>query len=756
MAVPGGTVRVRRPRRWLPRATLCAVIGACVLAGAVSAAEARDAAAPGPTAPARLTLRGPSAEPGPAPRAIEPPSGVTRIADLGFGDAKAAGQRAVQDFFFPGAGDYAVGEASALTLELSHSNLLVAERSTVSIAFNGRSLRALRLDASNVEPARYTLAIPRELVRKDFNQLRLEYAMTLGQVCEDPAHPALFATLLGQSQLRIDGVGSAARLAQEPPNLAAYPYPFFRSGYPRAAVVALVVPDAPNAAELTAAYRLASDLASRVEFEAGALELHTAGSLARQTLAERQLIVIGSPERQPLATELLAASGLGSAGERLQRDGGPLAADDGALVLGVSPWNAALRALLVTGASDAALSRAVDALTTPEPAALLAGTTAVLTEPIPPAAADRGPARAFTFRQLGQPDRTVQGTLPDTTTITFVAPPLAADAYAELELVVTTPETIGAHSNLGVDLNGMLVQTLALQRDGVRAAHRVRLPAAQLLPGPNSLRLRTTLYPDLANDDACAFDATERVWAVLHDDSALALPADRDVRPGGGSLATLPFPFAGSGGLRDTTLVVDPSRPASLRAGLDAAVALGRASSGPSALDTLPLDEATPERLGKRHLVLAGIDAGSALGRAVERALPVVLRPDGTRELVEGDQRLAEVLSATRIGVAQVGPVPWAPGFALLSISGSDDEALAWASGGLARRLEGTVAVFRGADAVTGFTIERLSGGDQAVEERFTRRESLLRQLAAFALVAAGAVTLLVLWTQRTRLPLRG
>ncbi|MSQ36545.1 MAG: hypothetical protein EXR63_05345 [Dehalococcoidia bacterium] len=738
-----------RLRTRLARTAHSAVVGGCVLTGAVSAAEARDAAAPGdPSELAQLTLRGPSIEPGPTPRALEPPSGVTRIADLGFGDAKAAGQRAVQDFFFPGSGDYAVGEASALTLELAHSNLLVPARSTVSITFNGRSLRALRLDASNVEPARYMLAIPRELVRKDFNQLRLEYAITLGQVCEDPAHPALFATLLGQSQLRIDGVGSAARLAQEPPNLAAYPYPFFRTGYPRAAVVALVVPDAPNAVELTAAYRLAADLASRVEFPAGALELHTTGSLTRQTLAERQLIVIGTAARQPLAAELLAAGGA--------REAGALAADDAVLALVASPWNAALRALLVSGASDAALGCAVDALTTPEPAALLAGATAVLTEPIPPAAANREPARAFTFRQLGQPDRTVQGTLPDTTTLTFVAPALAADAYAELELVVTTPETIDAHSNVGVDLNGMLVQTLALQRDGVRARHRVRLPAAQLLPGPNSLRLRTTLYPDLAGDDDCAFDATERVWAVLHDDSALALPADRDVRPGGGSLATLPFPFAGSGGLRDTTLVVDPAQAASLRAGLDVAVALGRASSGPSALDTLPLGEATPERLGKRHLLLAGIDPASALARAVERALPVVLHGDGTRELVQSDQRLAEVLSATRIGVAQVDPVPWAPGFALLSVSGSDDEALAWASGGLARRLEGTVAVFRGADAVTGFTIERLSSSDQTVEDRFTRRESLLRQLAAFALVAAGAVTLLVLWTQRARLPLRG
>jgi len=63
--------------------------------------------------------------------------------------------------------------------------------------------------------------------------------------------------------------------------------------------------------------------------------------------------------------------------------------------------------------------------------------------------------------------------------------------------------------------------------------------------------------------------------------------------------------------------------------------------------------------------------------------------------------------------------------------------------------------VFRTADAVSTFTLERLAAL-AAVEDRFTPRESLVRQLAAFALVAAGAVAVLVLWMQRGRLPLRG
>ncbi|MBM4416113.1 MAG: hypothetical protein FJ035_07700, partial [Chloroflexi bacterium] len=188
--------------------------------------------------------------------------------------------------------------------------------------------------------------------------------------------------------------------------------------------------------------------------------------------------------------ELLAAAGA-------SRSAAP-EADDATLALVASPWNPALRALLVSGAGDAALACAVDALTLPEPAALLTGAAAVLTEPVS-ATAEEGPARAFTFRRLGQAERTVEGTLAGTTTVTFVATAAAEHAHGEPELLVSTPTTLEPHSNLGVELNGTLVQTLALERGGVRAPYRVQLPATLLQPGPNSLRVRTTLYPERAS-----------------------------------------------------------------------------------------------------------------------------------------------------------------------------------------------------------------------------------------------------------------
>lgn len=108
-----------------------------------------------------------------------------------------------QEYFFPGPGDFTLGEKSLLTVEFSHSNLLVPDRSTVTVIMNDRALRSIYLDQANVGGLNYTIPIPKELIRKDFNKLRLEYAMTLGLECEDPTNPALFSVVFATTQMQL-------------------------------------------------------------------------------------------------------------------------------------------------------------------------------------------------------------------------------------------------------------------------------------------------------------------------------------------------------------------------------------------------------------------------------------------------------------------------------------------------------------------------------------------------------------------------
>ena len=309
------------------------------------------------------------------PIAGAPALGVTALADLGFGPTRATGTRVAQEFFFPGTGDLLLADPGAmLTIELTHSNLLDPQRSAVSVLVNDRPLRALALTAESVDGVRIPVAVPRELLLPDFNKVTLEFAMALGVVCEDQTHPALFAAVLPASSLELRFADQPGRFALAAASLAEYPYPFARAGYPAVAPITVVLPAAPSAAELTAGYRIALDLASRVLFEVERLEIVRASELTTAELRARQLILVGAPGRHRLLAEALAASalaevGVGQEARALVEGGRRLGEEEGLLALAASPWSPALRALLVTGAGDAAVRRAVDALTRAEPTA---------------------------------------------------------------------------------------------------------------------------------------------------------------------------------------------------------------------------------------------------------------------------------------------------------------------------------------------------------------------------------------------------
>jgi hypothetical protein len=706
-----------------------------------------------------------------------PALGVTALADLGFGPTRARGTRVAQEFFFPGSGDLLLADPGAtLTIELAHSNLLDPARSAVSVLVNDRPLRALPLTSASVDGLRLPVEVPRDLLLPDFNKVTLEFAMALGVNCEDPTHPGLFATVLPASSLELRFADEPARFALAESSLAEYPYPFARAGYPAVAPITVVLPTDPSAAELTAGYRVAIDLASRVFFEVERLEIVHASELATIELATRQLILVGTPDRHRLvadvlASGVLAAAALDGSGVALNEgalvEGGRrLGEEEGLLALGASPWNPALRALLLTGAGDAAVRNAVDALTRAEPTALLAGPVAAVGASagaaLPGAGASESgrEADAFRFGDVGVGDLTVRGEQVQTIDLSLRAPSAAGEAGA-LDLVLSWPETVdGRRSNVIVSLNGQLVETLELR--GSERQHtpmRIALPAELLRPGPNALRLETRLYAvdERDADPVCDSRADERLWLTVHSDSAVSFPGDGDAGARALDLAALPYPFAGRAGLRETALVVDPASPASLRAGLLTAIALGRlgeAKGRATDIEVLPQAEATPERLGTRHVVAAGLAPGGPLDGALADALPLLLAPDGTRRLLAGAETLAELLTPSRLGAVQVAPAPWAPERRLLVLQGTDDVALGWAARALLdRRLAGTVALLSGPKAIETLVLARdVAPPPAPVAEQFTESESRARQLVALALIAAGAGALLVAWAFRDRI----
>lgn len=683
------------------------------------------------------------------------PKNLTTLEDLGLGDTAAQGARITKEFFFSGAGDYELGDNNKVLVDITHSNLLDPQRSVMNIVLNNRPLQSVRLDEKNVGFGHYEINIPKNLVAKDFNRLTFEFGMTTGLLCEDPFSPALFTNILRTTAFQIDFASNPPVPRIGPSNLAEYPYPFFRPGYPVVAPVVIAIPDQPNEVELTGAYRMAADLATRVLFDLELLRVRPVSSISADELQNQQLILIGTPGRNPLVARALSTTPFRLVGSQMFRDQQPLDPAFGILALTPSPFNGNLRALLATGAGDQAVKRSIDALTSAEPSALLAGPTGVLTEPIVPPAS-RSFQSIFTFKEAGAAEQTLVGGGTQTSRLVFSSPAPAPGAHGKLDLVISHPDIIDRRrSNIVVELNGQAIQTIKINKEQTRrVSYQVNLFSDVLRVGPNTLALRTTLYdPEPLVLEACESTASERFFITVHDDSAISLPQAAGASSGS-DLASLPFPFAGLLGLRETTFIVNERDNNALRAGMMATIALGRRFGAQNEFTVVPASTATPESIGDRHVVAINVPRETTIGQRIEKVLPLILRPDGTRALVEEKGTLAEILDSSRVGALQLAQVPWASNRRLLAVTGTDNIALGWAADALPKGgLKGNVALFQSAKQVNTFSLKRLADVDEnSLKGRFTDAEARQATLLAVSLIVLGAIALMVLWSIRTRL----
>ncbi|RJQ12749.1 MAG: hypothetical protein C4558_01170 [Dehalococcoidia bacterium] len=719
---------------WWQTVTTVTILALCALLGTRSVAHAQEP---------------PTFAPKTAPKSL------TTLEDLGLGDTAAQGARISKEFFFSGAGDYELGNNSKIFVDISHSNLLDAQRSVMNVVLNNRPLQSIRLDQTNVTFGHYEINIPKDLVSKEFNRLTFEFGMTTGLLCEDPFSPALFTNILRTTALQIDFASNPPIPRIAAPNLAEYPYPFFRPGYPVVAPVMIAIPDNPNEVELTGAYRMAADLATRVLFDLELLSVRPVSSISQDELRNQQIILIGTPPRNPLIARALTSTPFRMQGNQMLRDQQAFDPAFGVLALTASPFNGNLRALLATGASDEAVKRSVDALTSAEPAALLAGPTGILTEPVA-ASATRSFQSIFTFKEAGASEQTLVGGGTQTITLVFSSPAPAPGANGKLDLIVSHPDIIDRRrSNVVVELNGQAIQTIRVSKEQTRrVSYQVDLFSDVLRVGPNTLTLRATLYdPEPLVLEACESTASERFFITVHDDSAISLPQAAGTSSGS-DLASLPFPFAGLLGLRDTTFVVHEQDNDALRAGMLAAIALGRRFGAQNDFTVVPATTATPQSIGDRHIVAINVPRETVVGQQFEKVLPLILRPDGTRALVEEKGTLAEILDSSRVGALQLAQVPWASSRRLLAVTGTDNIALGWAADALPKGgLTGNVALFQSAKQVNTFSLKRLADVDEnSLKGRFTNAEARQATLLAVVLIALGSIALMVLWSFRNRL----
>ncbi len=493
------------------------------------------------------------------PRPTAAQGTVLRFAELGYGDRTAFGIDAVLDYYFPIPTGLRPLSDGRLTLRFTHSPLLRADRSTLSVVLNGRALSSVRLTPDNADGGELSVALP--IAGFDgpglFIQVRLHMRLT-DDACEEVQNPALWTVVHGDSTLQIDlqpvESGTLADLAAlfAPLPLSA---PTVRS--PPTIVLSPLNEAATRAA------------AGQVAFAIGRW-----AALARQ---DPVLTVADTvPDRSPaivVALASLPASDWGSVrwnGRAYEVDGQEVPTEHGLLALApTSPPR-----LLVAGATPTALQQAALALIRPLPAE----SVVAVTQLPPQAEAEAWRNGAASFAQLGVEQRKVTGAGEHQIDLAFERPAhWDLRVGGTLDLHITAAAGLTAQTSwVTAIVNGI---TLGSQRLRIETnspeSYRFALPADLLnsdLEGTpiRWLNLQIRLYLDLPNI-GCEEVDTSAAWAVIEPTSAWRLPNDPAAA---NDLGRFPATLLAD---KEARLVL-PDQPTlgDVHAGLELAAAVGR------------------------------------------------------------------------------------------------------------------------------------------------------------------------------------
>jgi hypothetical protein len=197
-----------------------------------------------------------------------------------------------------------------------------------------------------------------------------------------------------------------------PTDLGLYPYPFTERSLLNIPV-AIVLPDQPTSAELSAAATVAAGLG---QMSNGSINLTTvlAGEITPDIRTNHHLIVVGKPDGNSLLDQLDLP---------LPVTTGPAVKPGyGVLQEVVSPWNQFRLALVVSGLDDEGVLQAGNALNRQAHFLGMRGPVAIAIDLVPLSQLEIPNFSEMTLASLNYEDEIVYGALPKTTRFEFTLP----------------------------------------------------------------------------------------------------------------------------------------------------------------------------------------------------------------------------------------------------------------------------------------------------------------------------------------------
>lgn len=475
-------------------------------------------------------------------------------------------------------------------------------------------------------------------------------------------------------------------------DLTRLPFPIFqRSFLPEGAII--VVPNAPSAAELQAALAVAAGFGRMTEGELP-LTLATEDQLTRDERQSRHLILVGKPDTLTLPGEIAFPENASTAGF-----GQSIAqADDGVIQMAASPWNAAKAVLWVSGADDAGVIKAGQAVSSGLIRVAGRPDFAVVQQVNPGVLANSRGTVDRTLAELGYNLTSLEGEGHSSADFVFQIPAGQAPAdgiYFDLFFSHSTLIDY-QRSGVGINVNGEPVGSVRLSDETANFhSTRIAIPRTAVHTGANYLSVEGWFEPV----SKCFQFNNEGVWLAVRPESNLHLPqtALTDVPANTFTLSEFPVPFSRDFTLSDTAFVLPANDPAAWQTAAQLAFTLGQEAGARVANFTVSLDDLAAVETTYHTLIVGqpgGLTAISELGQA----LPAPYEPD-TNEISQVNLPFVyRVPEGESMGVLQLLSAPANPRQTIVAVLGNSAEGVQLAANALINKdqrekLLGDVAV---------------------------------------------------------------
>ncbi|MFT5434586.1 MAG: hypothetical protein ACI9OJ_005300, partial [Myxococcota bacterium] len=492
------------------------------------------------------------------------------------------------DYWIPIPEQWDLKENTRLEIHYSHSPVLISRLSSITGAINDNAVGSALLKLKDAARGVAVWNVPAEYLKPgETNKITLTAKMRSDlELCEDVHSPALWLTVHGDSKLGL-------RYREKPvtPDLSRFPGSYLRPDLFWADDAAegthatLLVPKNPSPEILNAVAVIGARMGVSTRFPRGAirvLQVEKNDAALHEAIRDQNLIVVGPPQFTQAFIDK-TADPTRSVPEALTAGG------DGAghILEWRNPLNPGRRLLVVTGSDDAALSKAVTALSMPhlskqwEPTRVGDEVTTIyyaslLEKPEVSAAVanQEKDLYAISLADIGVSDLTFRGKFSHTTNVSFPNPFIGRTKNPVwMRFYISHSELlVPATSSLMIRINGEPVRSIRLTPRTARWLEADVLVPQRFL-GERTLNTSLEFFLDIGDPD-CHYNYPEMAWATVFNTSFVGYPLGEGSTE---SLRSYPWAVGKEAHLNGLTFVVgDEATDTDLSAVANIAAYLGR------------------------------------------------------------------------------------------------------------------------------------------------------------------------------------